>query len=92
MYGLELCHLKESDIEYLDRQAWVSLKSLFNISKFSRNYLNFALNIPKLKELISKNKITLFIRMLGNDVTRKIMLIYMMAPSSQIFIGEADSC
>ena len=74
MYGLELCHLKECDIEYLDRQARLSLKSLFNVSKFSRNYLNYALHVPKLKQLIYKNKITLFIRMLRNEATRQIML------------------
>ena len=73
-YGLELCKLNNQQIEYIDSQCRSALKSLFNISKYSRNYLNSILNIPKASDTVEQNKLNLFIRLLRNNCTQNIIL------------------
>jgi len=73
-YGLELCKLNNQQIEYINSQCRSALKSLFNISKYSRNYLNIILNIPKASDTVEQNKLNLFIRLLRNNCTQNIIL------------------
>jgi hypothetical protein len=72
-YGLELCQLSKSHIESLQCKAKISIKSLFNISKYSRNLLHHALGIRHLRDVLYKNKLNTYIRLLNNQDTRNIL-------------------
>ena len=71
LYGLELCELNHLTLTYLNTQARSALKSLFKLSKFSRNLLHKALNINPISDIIVRNKIKLFTRLLVNSFTNK---------------------
>lgn len=73
-YGLELCKLSDSFISSLERHANMMIKCLFNVSKFSRNLLFDAVNIPYIKYTLYRNKIAAFIRLLNNMTTKKLSI------------------
>ena len=73
-YGLELCHLNHTDTVRLQTNTRSAIKSLFNISKFGRNYLHLALGIRNIIDIINKQKLYLLIRLLHNKTTRNIIL------------------
>ena len=54
---------------------WVenALKALFNISKFSKNHLNYILHIDHISTILIRNKFNLCCRLLKNNFTRQIM-------------------
>jgi len=63
-YGLELCKLNNELSNRLDIIGRSVLKCLFNISKFSKNYLHSFFNIDQISAVIIRNKLNLFIRLI----------------------------
>ena len=51
-----------------------ALKSLFNLSKFSRNLLHPALHLSEVSDILLRNKLKLFMRLLQNKTTRDVIL------------------
>ena len=70
IYGIEICELTQPVLNVLNIQARSALKSLFNLSKFSRNLLHQALNIDDVSDILLRSKLKLFTRLLGNKTTR----------------------
>ena len=60
LYGLELVKLNKSDHNYLNTQARICLKSLFGISKRSKNILNQIYNLKEVTTLINTRKLKMF--------------------------------
>ena len=58
----------------LDIEARTALKALFDISKFSKNYLNSLFHVENVSYTIRKNKLILLTQLLSNNVTRNILL------------------
>ena len=73
-YGLELCNLDSELLGKLDREARSGLKSLFDVSKYSKNYLNPLLHIENISRVIQRNKINLFYRLVTNTTTRTVVM------------------
>ena len=73
-YGLELCDLSVGFLQKLDTEGRKALKSLFNISSYSRNYLEQLLNIEKISTRLIKNKLGLLVRLLNTDKTSEILM------------------
>ena len=72
-YGLELCSITPTLLQKLDTIGIKALKSLFNISVFSKNYLN-TLNVEHISTRIVKNKFGLLTRLLhSNNTVASIM-------------------
>jgi len=71
LYGLELVKLTKTDQESLNRQARMCVKSLFNVSKKSRNYIHELYQILDTTTLIDKRKIRLFRQLLANTSTKE---------------------
>ena len=69
-YGLELCNLNPSLLKKLDTVGRKGLKSLFNISVFSKNYLHTLLNIKHISTRIIKNKYSLLTRLLHGKTAK----------------------
>ena len=63
-YGIELCNLTPQLLNKLDTEGRKAIKSLFNISIYSKNYLNTLLNIEHISTKITRNKFNLFTRLL----------------------------
>ena len=74
IYGLELCSLSADLTKKLDIQGRNAIKSLFNISKHSKNYLNSLLQIDHISTVIIRNKLNLFTRLLRNKQTSQTIL------------------
>ena len=72
-YGLELCNMSQTVYNNLEQQARSSLKSLFNLSKHCRNFLEPALELKHLKDIIHQQKLSFLSRLLQNDITRRII-------------------
>ena len=70
MYGLELLDLTKSDLENLNTQARSCLKSLFNVSKNSRNLISKYYNIPDVSLLLHQRKLNTINQLLNNKTTR----------------------
>ena len=64
LYGLELVNLTKTDEENLNAQARMCLKSLFNVSEKSKNYINKIYNISDVTSQINKRKINLLKQLL----------------------------
>ena len=73
-YGLELCNLDSQLLAKLDREARSGLKSLFDVSKYSKNYLNPLLHVENISRIIQRNKINLFSRLVTNTTTRTVVM------------------
>ena len=73
-YGLELCTVTESLLDNLNVKSRKGLKSLFNISSYSRNYLHNLLRIEHVSTSIINNKLQFFTRLLSNPKTADILL------------------
>ena len=71
-YGIELCNISVALQNKLDTEARKALKSLFNVSVFSKNYLNTLLNIENVSTRIIKNKFSLLTRLLSSTNTSNI--------------------
>ena len=73
-YGLELCDINKYLLNKLDIAGNTALKSFFNISKHSRNYLQTLFNIDHISHIINRNKLNLFVRLMNNSVTSNLIL------------------
>lgn len=73
-YGLELCDLKPQILVKLDTEARAALKSLFNVSKYSKNFLQPLFNIESVSRTLQRNKLGFCARLLTNEATRKVLL------------------
>ena len=73
-YGIELCNLTDGLLNKLNIEGRKGLKTLFNISVHSRNYLNTFLNIEHISSIIITNKLNLLTRLLNNKKTGNIIL------------------
>ena len=80
-YGLELCDLSTTLLDKLDVEGRKALKSLFNISIYSKNYLSKLLNIEKISTRLTKNKFSLLTRLLQSNKTSDILLQMFRQPS-----------
>ena len=58
----------------LNAEARHALKALFDVSKFSKNYLNGLFHIANVSSIIQKNKLNLLVQLLSNRVTSGIVL------------------
>ncbi|XP_065643004.1 uncharacterized protein LOC136074597 [Hydra vulgaris] len=72
-HGLELCENRESTTQRLNKLGRNAVKSFFNISKYSKNYINSLFKVQEISTYIQQNKINLFIRLLNNKITFKII-------------------
>ena len=74
-YGLEFCDLSDNNLlDTLNRQARNGLKSIFNVSKFSKNLINQILNIQPASETFRQQKLKCYIKLLKNEITREIIV------------------
>ena len=74
VYGLEICNLSTDVLKKLDIQGRNALKSLFNISKHSKNYLNPLMQIDHVSTIVIRNKLNLFTRLMRNKHTSEVIL------------------
>ena len=74
VYGLEICNLSKDVLKKLDIQGRNALKSLFNISKHSKNYLNPLMQIDHVSTIVIRNKLNLFTRLMRNKHTSEVIL------------------
>ena len=65
-YGIELNNLTDTLLNKLNVETRKGLKTLFNISTYSKNYLNTLLNIEHFSTIVIRNKLNLLIRLLNN--------------------------
>ena len=79
IYGIEICELTQPVLDKLDIQARSALKSLFNLSKFSRNLLHPALHLSEVSDILLRNKLKLFVRLLQNKTTCDFILTELVA-------------
>ena len=86
-YGLELCKLGATMKDKLDGESRRALKALFNVSRYSRNFLNKLFHINSISYTIQKNKINLCSRLLKNDTT-KPMLLHMLVNDHENFVND----
>ena len=68
-YGLELCDLTQQLSNKLDMEGRKALKQMFNLSIYSKNFLNQLLNIEYVSTRIKRNKFNLFTRLLRGETT-----------------------
>ena len=89
-YGLELCSLSERQLQDLNKEGRKALKQLFNVSKYSKNYLNRILNIDHISTTVNNNKINLLMRLMKHEGTKRVVLSTLSeSPSSHMsFIHE----
>uniref|UniRef100_A0A7M5URT5 Uncharacterized protein n=1 Tax=Clytia hemisphaerica TaxID=252671 RepID=A0A7M5URT5_9CNID len=71
MYGLELVDLSKSELDSINAQARSCLKSLFNVSKYSKNYISKLYEIPDASSIIQRRKLKLINQLLANKTTRQ---------------------
>ena len=73
-YGIELCTLSNTLLNRLDTESRKALKTLFNISAYSKNYLHTLLNIEHTSTTLINNKFGLLIRLLRNEKTADVIM------------------
>ena len=73
-YGLELCSLTQSQLDYLDKEGRKAVKQLFNLSKYSKKYLHKLLSIASISTTINNNKLNLLTRLMQHTTTKSIIL------------------
>ena len=87
-YGLEICDINNNTQQKLNTTARSMLKSLFNVSKHSRNYINQYFNLKNISDLVNQNKVNLFQRLMSNPCTSKIILNQLENNHSSTFISD----
>ena len=73
-YGLELTHLCQTEMNNLDTEGRKALKFLFNLSPYSKNYLNDYFHIKPISNTVNNNKINLLSRLMNNASTSNVIL------------------
>ena len=74
LYGVELVRLTATSKEFLDRQARCALKSLFGVSKHSKNLINRLYNIADISQILDNKKLSLLKELIENNNTRHYTL------------------
>ncbi len=82
-YGLELTHLSDTEMKKLDSEARKALKFLFNLSPYSKNYLNTYFYIKPISNTIINNKIHLLSRLMNNTSTSNVILKTMQSTTAR---------
>ena len=80
-YGLELCDLNQHLTNKLDTEGRKALKQMFNLSIYSKNFLNPLLNIEYVSTRIIKNKFNLFTRLLRGETTAGPLMEMLQTPA-----------
>ena len=86
-YGLELCNLGQTVKNKLDCEGRRALKALFNVSKYSKNYLHQLFYLNSVSTVIKKNKMNLCNRLMRNPTTKPILLHMLKEGRNNNFIG-----
>ena len=73
-YGLELPHLTDTQLSHIDKEGRKALKCLFNLSIYSKNYLNAIFKIDHISNIILNNKLKLISRLMANEQTKGLVL------------------
>ena len=73
LYCLELVELTKAEMEYLDSQAKNCLKSLFNISKRSKNDIHRLYSIPNVCSTIDERRLNLLRQLVLSKSTKRAM-------------------
>ena len=81
-YGLELPHLSQTQLDNIDKQGRIALKSLFNISRHSKNHLNAIFNLDHISIIITNNKMNLISRLMCNNITRDVIISTLQSTST----------
>ena len=79
-YGLEIPHLSQNQLNTIDKESRKALKYLFNLSRYSKNYLHAIFNIDHISTIIHNNKINLLSRLMCNESTRGVVLSTLQSP------------
>ena len=87
-YGLELCDLSKTQLDKLDKEGRKALKYMFNISKFSRNYINSMFSIDNISTTLIQNKLNFFSRLMGNSYARMLILRILQEQSYPSYIHQ----
>ncbi|XP_065679036.1 uncharacterized protein LOC136093738 [Hydra vulgaris] len=88
LYGLELCGSNNKFLNSIDIAGRSVLKSFFNISKQSRNYLHSYFKVDAVSDILFRNKLNLFIRLLNNPICYSIIRTQMPLMNQRSFVGE----
>ena len=88
-YGLEIPHLTNAQLDTLDKEGRKALKHLFNISRYSKNYLHSLFNIDHISTTIKNNKLKLLSRLMANEHTKDVVLSALQSTS---FNSTAQDC
>nr|XP_047124191.1 uncharacterized protein LOC124806930 [Hydra vulgaris] len=88
LYGLELCGSSNKFLNSIDIAGRSVLKSFFNISKQSRNYLHSYFKVDAMSDILFRNKLNLFIRLLNNPICYSIIRTQMPLMNQRSFVGE----
>nr|XP_047124145.1 uncharacterized protein LOC124806899 [Hydra vulgaris] len=88
LYGLELCGSSNKFLNSIDIAGRSVLKSFFNISKQSRNYLHSYFKVDAVSDILFRNKLNLFIRLLNNPICYSIIRTKMPLMNQRSFVGE----
>ena len=73
-YGLELTHVTDTQMKDLDIEGRKALKFLFNLSPYSKNYLNSYFHIKPISDTINNNKIHLLAGLMNSQVTSNVVI------------------
>lgn len=87
-YGIELCNLTDNLLTKLDTECRKGLKVLFNVSMYSKNYLNTILNIENVSTIIIRNKYRLLIRLLHNKKIASLLVDAMQSQGTNHLIND----
>nr|XP_047127657.1 uncharacterized protein LOC124808550 [Hydra vulgaris] len=88
LYGLELCGSSNKLLNSIDIAGRSVLKSFFNISKQSRNYIHSYFKVDAVSDILFRNKLNLFIRLLNNPICYSIIRTQMPLMNQRSFVGE----
>ena len=87
-YGIELCDLTPQLANKLDLEGRKAIKSLFNLSIYSKNYLNTLLNIEHISTKIMRNKFNLFTRLLDGINTATPIMNMLGSENTGSFVAD----
>ena len=86
-YGLELCNLGATIKNKLDCEGRRALKALFNVSRYSKNYLHSLFYLNSVSTIIKKNKMNLCNRLMKNQTTKTLLLSMLKESRNSNFIN-----
>ena len=57
LYGLEILNLSQNELEYINKQCRICLKSLLGVSKYSKNYVQHIFNLKDTSFIIAMRQV-----------------------------------